>query len=62
MLQYMFGMTRMGLDFTPTTALLPFLVLFVLLFLASFRRIGLETEKQAVTANGQSLARLGVIT
>ena len=49
MLQYMFGMTRMGLDFTPATALLPFLVLFVLLFLASFRRIGLETEKQAVT-------------
>ncbi len=49
MLQYMFGMTRMAIDFTPMTALMPFLVLFVLLFLASFRRIGLETEKQAVT-------------
>ncbi len=48
MLQYMFGMTRMAIDFTPLTALLPFLVLFLLLFLASYRRIGAEAEKQAV--------------
>ena len=48
MLQYMFGMTRMGIDFTPATALLPFLLLFLLLFLASYRRIGAEAEKQAV--------------
>ena len=41
-------MTRMGIDFTPATALLPFLVLFLLLFLASYRRIGAEAEKQAV--------------
>ncbi len=49
MLQYMFGMTRMGIDFTPMSALIPFLILFLLLFLASYRRIGLEAEKQAVT-------------
>jgi ABC-type lipoprotein release transport system permease subunit len=48
MLQYMFGMTRMSLAFTPATALLPFLLLFLFLFLASYRRIGVEAEKQAV--------------
>jgi ABC-type lipoprotein release transport system permease subunit len=47
MLQYMFGMTRMALDVTPLTALAPFAVLLGLLTLASFRKIGKETEKQA---------------
>jgi ABC-type lipoprotein release transport system permease subunit len=49
MLQYMFGMTRMSIQFTPMTVVAPFLVLFVLLFLASYRRIGIEAEKQAIT-------------
>jgi ABC-type lipoprotein release transport system permease subunit len=48
MLQYMFGMTRMAIDVTPLTALGPFLVLFGLLTLASYRKVGRETEKQAV--------------
>jgi putative ABC transport system permease protein len=47
-LQYMFGMTRMRIDFTAASALIPFFILFALLFLASYRRIGIETEKQAV--------------
>jgi ABC-type lipoprotein release transport system permease subunit len=48
MLQYMFGMTRMAIDVTPLTMLAPFLLLFGLLALASYRKIGQETEKQAV--------------
>jgi len=48
MLEYMFGMTRMAIDLTPATLLLPFFVLFALLTLATYRKIGLETEKQAV--------------
>lgn len=47
MLQYCLGMTRMALNVTPTTMLAPFLVLFGLLTLASYRKIGRETEKQA---------------
>jgi ABC-type lipoprotein release transport system permease subunit len=47
MLQYMFGMTRMGISITPVTVFAPLLLLFALLFLASYRRVGLETEKQA---------------
>jgi hypothetical protein len=39
----------MSLAFTPATALLPFAFLFLLLFLSSYRRIGLEAEKQAVS-------------
>ncbi len=46
-LQYMFGMTRMALDITPATLFAPFLVLFGLLTLASYRKIGRETEAQA---------------
>ena len=49
MLQYMFGMTRMGISLTPLTVAAPLVLLFVLLFLASYRRIGVETEKQAVS-------------
>jgi ABC-type lipoprotein release transport system permease subunit len=47
MLQYMFGMTRMGISLTPITVFAPLALLFALLFLASYRRVGLETEKQA---------------
>jgi ABC-type lipoprotein release transport system permease subunit len=47
MLQYMFGMTRMGISLTPVTVFAPLLLLLALLFLASYRRVGLETEKQA---------------
>ncbi len=47
-LQYMFGMTRMELDFNALTALGPFFILFGLLFLAAYRRVGIEAEKQAV--------------
>jgi ABC-type lipoprotein release transport system permease subunit len=49
MLQYMFGMTRMGISITPVTVFAPLALLFALLFLASYRRVGLETEKQAAT-------------
>jgi putative ABC transport system permease protein len=48
MLQYMFGMTRMAIDVTPLTMLAPFIVLFGLLTLAAYRKVGRETEKQAV--------------
>jgi putative ABC transport system permease protein len=48
MLEYMFGMTRMGISLTPLTIFAPLFLLLALLFLASYRRIGLETEKQAV--------------
>jgi putative ABC transport system permease protein len=47
MLQYMFGMTRMGISLTPITVFAPLALLLALLFLASYRRVGLETEKQA---------------
>jgi ABC-type lipoprotein release transport system permease subunit len=47
MLEYMFGMTRMGISLTPITALAPLGLLVGLLFLASYRRVGMETEKQA---------------
>jgi ABC-type lipoprotein release transport system permease subunit len=47
MLQYMFGMTRMGISLTPLTVFAPLALLLALLFLASYRRVGLETEKQA---------------
>ena len=47
MLQYMFGMTRMGLDMTPVALLAPLALLLALLFLASYRTVGKETEKQA---------------
>jgi len=47
MLQYMFGMTRMALDITPATLFAPFLLLFGLLSLSSYRKIGRETEAQA---------------
>jgi hypothetical protein len=43
----MFGMTRMGLSLTPLTVLAPLGLLLALLSLASYRRVGLETEKQA---------------
>ncbi len=47
MLQYMFGMTRMAIDVTPATLFAPFLLLFGLLALSSYRKIGRETEAQA---------------
>ena len=48
MLQYMFGMTRMGLTLDAVTLAAPFLLLFAILFLTTFRTVGRETEKQAV--------------
>ena len=49
MLQYMFGMTSMHLSLTPLAALAPLGLLFALLFALSYRRIGIEAEKQAVS-------------
>jgi ABC-type lipoprotein release transport system permease subunit len=48
LLEYMFGMTRMGISLTPLAVVVPLILLLSLLFIASYRRIGLETEKQAV--------------
>jgi len=48
MLQYALGMTRMRLDFNAATVLIPFVILFALLTLSTYRTIGKETEKQAV--------------
>jgi ABC-type lipoprotein release transport system permease subunit len=47
MLQYMFGMTRMGLTLNAAALLVPFLLLFLVLFATTFRTVGRETEKQA---------------
>jgi hypothetical protein len=47
-LQYMFGMTRMDLSLDAFSLAGPFLLLFALLFLTTFRTVGRETEKQAV--------------
>jgi ABC-type lipoprotein release transport system permease subunit len=47
MLQYMFGMTRMGLTMNALTLAAPLLVLFLVLFATTFRTVGRETEKQA---------------
>jgi putative ABC transport system permease protein len=47
MLQYMFGMTRMGLTLNAAALLVPFLLLFLVLFVTTFRTVGRETEKQA---------------
>jgi ABC-type lipoprotein release transport system permease subunit len=52
MLEYMFGMTRMALEISPFTLLVPFVVLFALLFIGAYRKIGVETEKQAVAQMG----------
>ncbi len=48
MLQYMFGMTRMGITLDAVSLIFPFLLLFAVLFLTTFRTVGRETEKQAV--------------
>ncbi len=48
MLQYMFGMTRVGITVDAASLALPFLLLFLVLFLTTFRTVGKETEKQAV--------------
>jgi putative ABC transport system permease protein len=48
MLQYMFGMTRMGITLDAASLVVPFLLLFAVLFLTTFRTVGKETEKQAV--------------
>jgi ABC-type lipoprotein release transport system permease subunit len=48
MLQYMFGMTRMGITLDVVSLVVPFLLLFAVLFLTTFRTVGRETEKQAV--------------
>jgi hypothetical protein len=47
MLQYMFGMTRMGLTLNALTLTAPLLLLFLVLFATTFRTVGRETEKQA---------------
>ncbi|MGA2480124.1 MAG: FtsX-like permease family protein [Spirochaetia bacterium] len=47
MLQYMFGMTRMGLTLNAVTLTAPLLLLFLILFATTFRTVGRETEKQA---------------
>ena len=48
MLQYMFGMTRMALTMNAASVTAPFALLFLMLFLTTFRTVGRETEKQAV--------------
>ena len=48
MLQYMFGMTRMGITLDAVSLIFPFLLLFAVLFLTTFWTVGKETEKQAV--------------
>ena len=48
MLQYMFGMTRMGITLDAVSLIVPFLLLFAVLFLTTIRTVGKETEKQAV--------------
>ncbi len=47
MLQYMFGMTRMGITLNGFTLLVPLVLLFLLLFATTFRTVGRETEQQA---------------
>lgn len=47
MLQYMFGMTRMGITLNGFSLTIPFLLLFLILFATTFRTVGRETEKQA---------------
>jgi ABC-type lipoprotein release transport system permease subunit len=47
MLQYMFGMTRMGITLNAFTLLVPLALLFLLLFATTFRTVGRETEQQA---------------
>ncbi len=47
MLQYMFGMTRMGITLNGFTLLVPLALLFLLLFATTFRTVGRETEQQA---------------
>ncbi|HVP18503.1 MAG TPA: FtsX-like permease family protein [Spirochaetia bacterium] len=48
MLQYMFGMTRMAITVNIESVTVPFLLLFIVLFLTTFRTVGRETEKHAV--------------
>jgi ABC-type lipoprotein release transport system permease subunit len=48
MLQYMFGMTRLALTLDAFTLAVPFVLLFLLLFVTTFPTVGRETEKQAV--------------
>jgi ABC-type lipoprotein release transport system permease subunit len=48
MLQYMFGMTRMGLAINAVTLTAPLLLLFAILFLTTYPTVGREAEKQAV--------------
>lgn len=47
MLQYMFGMTRIGITLNLYTLAVPFLLLFLILFLTTFWTVGRETERQA---------------
>jgi ABC-type lipoprotein release transport system permease subunit len=47
-LQYLFGMTRMGIMVNLSSVVLPFFFLFGILTLTTSRTIGRETEKQAV--------------
>ncbi|HUI69324.1 MAG TPA: FtsX-like permease family protein [Spirochaetia bacterium] len=48
MLQYMFGMTRMALTLNAMSVTVPFLLLFVVLFVTTLPTVARETEKQAV--------------
>jgi len=47
MLQYMFGMTRMGITLNAFTLLAPLVLLFLFMFATTFRTVGRETEQQA---------------
>jgi putative ABC transport system permease protein len=47
MLQYMFGMTRMGITLNGFTLLVPLALLFLFMFVTTFRTVGRETEQQA---------------
>ena len=58
MLQYMFGMTRMRLTLNAFALVIPLFLLLFMLFLTTFRTVGKETEKQAVAADGESLANV----
>ncbi|MCW8966019.1 MAG: FtsX-like permease family protein [Candidatus Pacearchaeota archaeon] len=48
-LQYFFGMTRMGLTINFYSLVIPFLILFGIMTLSTTRTIGKESEKQAVS-------------
>jgi ABC-type lipoprotein release transport system permease subunit len=48
-LEYLFGMTRMGLAINVYSVVVPFLLLFGIMILTTTRTIGKETEKQAVS-------------